>query len=160
MFRGRWTEEIHAEWMSNLLKNRPELLPERIQKTREHIDTAVPDCLVTGYEDLIPELALPDQGDRHVLAAAIRCQADVIVTYNRRDFPPAVLERYSIEAQHPDTFLRYQAELSQPQFLACARSVRQRLKKPPITAPEYIIDLAARELVQTASWLGDYAALI
>lgn len=54
MFRGKWTEEIHGEWMGKLMKNRPELSRDRLQRTRERIDAAGPDCLVTEYEDLIP----------------------------------------------------------------------------------------------------------
>jgi hypothetical protein len=62
------------------------------------------DCLVEQFEPLIAGLDLPDPGDRHVLAAAIRGRADVIVTRNLRDFPPDRLAPYGIEAQHPDTF--------------------------------------------------------
>jgi hypothetical protein len=45
------------------------------------------DCLVTGYESLIPPLTLPDPNDRHVLTAAIVGKYDVIVTQNLQDFP-------------------------------------------------------------------------
>jgi predicted nucleic acid-binding protein len=45
------------------------------------------EMLYTGYESLIPSLSLPDKNDRHVLAAAIRCQASAIVTFNLKDFP-------------------------------------------------------------------------
>jgi hypothetical protein len=69
------------------------------------MNAAVRDCLVTGYEDLIESLALPDPDDRHVLAAAIRADAEVIVTFNLKDFPAGVLAGYNIEAQHPDDFL-------------------------------------------------------
>jgi PIN domain len=65
----------------------------------------VRDCLVTGYEDLIPALDLPDPDDRHVLAAAIRGRADVIVTCNLADFQADQLAHYGIEARHPDDFL-------------------------------------------------------
>ncbi len=60
---------------------------------------------MTGYDALIDGLRLPDADDRHVLAAAIRCNASVIVTFNRKDFPDAVLSAYGIEAQHPDVFV-------------------------------------------------------
>lgn len=62
------------------------------------MNRAVPDCLVTNYEGLIPLLEMPDQYDRHVLAAAVRCEADVIVTVNLKEFPVEVLEPYEIEA--------------------------------------------------------------
>lgn len=53
---------------------------------------------MTGYESLIAGLVLPDADDRHVLAAAIRCNASVIVTFNRKDFPEEALLPYGIEA--------------------------------------------------------------
>jgi hypothetical protein len=52
-----------------------------------------------------PGLALPDPNDHHVLAAAIRCKAEVIVTFNLKDFPVSTLEAFDIEPQHPDEFI-------------------------------------------------------
>jgi len=71
-FRARWTERIHREWTEALLRARPELDRQRLERTVCLIDQAVPDCLVASYEHLIDELDLPDPDDRHVLAAAIR----------------------------------------------------------------------------------------
>ena len=65
----------------------------------------VSDALVTGFDELIPSLTLPDPHDRHVLAAAIHGRADVIVTKNLKHFPAAALTRYGIEAQ-PQTASR------------------------------------------------------
>jgi hypothetical protein len=72
LFAAKWTNQIHDEWIRNLIKNRPELEPQ-LARTRELMNQAVPDSLVTGYETLIEGLSLPDPDDRHVLAAAIRC---------------------------------------------------------------------------------------
>lgn len=72
LFRAKWTDEIHNEWIRSVLKNRPDLTEERLQRTRTLMDSHVRDCLVCGYESLISSLALPDENDRHVLAAAIR----------------------------------------------------------------------------------------
>src|SRR5712691_1990601 len=76
LVRARWTDAIHDEWLRNLLDNNPQLTPERLARTRTLMNEAVRDCLVTGYEDLIASLSLPDPNDRHVLAAAIRAGAD------------------------------------------------------------------------------------
>lgn len=69
------------------------------------MDNAVPDALVTGYEQLIPVLNLPDINDRHILAAAIRCGASVIVTFNEGDFPAELLAPFGLHTKHPDAFL-------------------------------------------------------
>src|SRR5436305_1222930 len=101
LFRARWTDDIHDEWIRNVLEARPDLKREQLERTRELMNANVRDCLVEGYQGLIPALTLPDPDDRHVLAAAIRANASVIVTFNLRDFPPDLLAPYGVETQHP-----------------------------------------------------------
>jgi predicted nucleic acid-binding protein len=105
LFRARWSEDIHAEWMAAVVEKRPDLSIADLEPTRRAMDAAVPDCLVSGYEQLMPALELPDLNDRHVLAAAIVGKASVIVTFNRNDFPPTAVDRYGIHIKHPDEFL-------------------------------------------------------
>lgn len=159
MFRGRWTDKIHDEWIRNLLKNRPDLSRDQLERTRKLMNDRVLDCLVNDYEDLIQSIALPDSQDLHVLAAAIKAQAQIIVTYNIKDFPNATLKKFEIEAQHPDTFLRYQLDLKLAIFLACVKNIRQRLKKPPVTASHYL-SILFPHLPQTVSYLRKYEKLI
>jgi len=104
LFRAKWTDAIHEEWIRNLLNNRPDLNRAQLERTRELMNRAVPDCLIEGYESLVPALVLPDPHDRHVLAAAISVGARVIVTFNEKDFPSKTLAQFGIEAQHPDEF--------------------------------------------------------
>jgi predicted nucleic acid-binding protein len=80
LFRAKWSADVHEEWISALLEKRPDLTRVELERTRALMDLHAVDALVTGYQDLTPGLALPDPKDRHVLAAAIRGQADVIVT--------------------------------------------------------------------------------
>ena len=91
LFRARWSNDIHEEWIRNLLEDRPDLTRERLERTRDKMNSHIRGCLVTGYEPLIAGLTLPDPDDRHVLAAAIRASAEVIVTFNLKDFPPVQL---------------------------------------------------------------------
>ena len=49
------------------------------------MNTAVRDCIVTGYLQLVDSLTLPDPDDRHVLAAAMHAGAGEIVTFNLSD---------------------------------------------------------------------------
>jgi hypothetical protein len=80
LYRAKWTAEIHDEWIRNVTKDRPELDSKLLERTRDLMNRAVADCLVEGYQELATGLVLPDQGDRHILAAAIHTAADAIVT--------------------------------------------------------------------------------
>ncbi len=110
--------------MRSVLKDRPDLTAQQLQRTRELMDLSVPDCLVTGYEGLINNLNLPDPDDRHVFAAAISCQAGVIVTYNLKDYPLAALASHGIEAQHPDDFVSHLHDLAPAAVCAAVRGPR------------------------------------
>lgn len=102
------------------------------------MNSAVPDCLVERYEGLIEIAVLPDPKDRHVLAAAVKCQADVIVTFNLKDFPSKILEQFDIEAQTPDIFLSHLFDLNPTSFCSAVRQQRQRLTRPPYTAEQLV----------------------
>ena len=58
LFRARWTEAIHDEWTRSLLRDKPDIAPERLAQLRHTINRAVLDCIVTGYEPLTAGLSL------------------------------------------------------------------------------------------------------
>ncbi len=98
LFRARWTEQIIDEWTENLIRNRPELeasVLAQVEQMRLHFDEA----WVRGHETLIPSLQLPDPKDRHVLAAAIVCGAQHIVTSNLKSHLPALSGRCRVDIQ-------------------------------------------------------------
>jgi predicted nucleic acid-binding protein len=160
LVRARWTEAIHDEWIRGVLKDNPHLSAERLSRTRTLMNEAVRDCLVTGYEELIASLSLPDPDDRHVLAAAIHSSADVIVTCNLSDFPSETLRGFDIQAQHPDDFLV--SLLDQAPGIVCAAVKRQResLRNPPKTAQELLAALEGHGLPQAVARLRQFAELI
>lgn len=160
LFRMYWSEDIHDEWSRAVLKLHPHLSPAQINRRRQQMDRAIPQALVTGHDALIASLKLPDAGDRHVLAAAIAARADVIVTFNLRDFPGDALDAFGIEAQHPDVFLSYQRTLEETLFLRIAKEARAALTNPPITADDYIASLRRQGLITTADALANAKALI
>lgn len=143
LFKARWTDEIHDEWIRNVLRQRSDLTLEQLNKTKSLMNSNVRDCLVKGYEQLIPSLKLPDLGDCHVLAAAIRCHADVIVTFNLKDFPADALEPYAVKAQHPDEFIWYLLDLNPAVVCEAVERQRKSLKKPPKTLGEYLDTLSS-----------------
>ena len=121
-----------------LLANRPDLEPAKIARRRKQMDEAIDDCLVEGYEYLIPELNLPDYDDRHVLAAAIHAQAQVILAYNHRHFPPRVLAPYGMTAQRPDDFLAAVAERFSQEVCSTLEEMRARKARPALSQAEIL----------------------
>lgn len=152
LFQARWTEKILDECFQNIVASRPDLAG-KLERTRQLMLRAVPDGLVTGYEPLIGGLVLPDEDDRHVLAAAIRCSAQVIVTTNLHDFPATTLARYAIEAQHPDKFLLHLLSLDPGVILRTVSAQAAALKSPPSSVPELLDTLESRGLVETVAEL-------
>ncbi|MDR3525602.1 MAG: PIN domain-containing protein [Acetobacteraceae bacterium] len=149
LFQARWSADIDDEWQRNLLIARPELA-EQIALTRAAMHRAMPDALVTGYEARVTDIALPDPDDRHVLAAAITAEANVIVTFNLKDFPPAALAPYGVEAQHPDAFLQSFITETPHLFFQAVLDCLSRLTRPPITADGYLKIMRQIGLAETA----------
>lgn len=156
LYRAKWTEEIHNEWMKNVLAARQDLTRDQLERTRNLMNSSVRDCLVTGYEFLIPTLQLPDDNDHHVLAAAIRSQSSVILTFNLKDFPADELEKFDVEALHPDEFISDLIDLNPARVLAAVARHRQSLKNPPKTTDEYLDTLLQQGLPETVSQLRQW----
>lgn len=149
LFRARWTDDIHEEWIRNVLKNNANLRREQLERTRQLMNDHVRDCLVTGYESYIETIQLPDPNDRHVVAAAIRSGASLIVTFNLKDFPAGTLGALDIEAQHPDEFIAHQFDLNPACVLEAAAKQRRSLRNPPRSVDEYLETLLNQGLVET-----------
>jgi predicted nucleic acid-binding protein len=155
LIQAKWTEEIHEEWIAAVLRERADLTRERLQRTRELMDAHAGDCLVTGYERHKDELALPDEKDRHVLAAAIECEADAIVTWNVKDFPKSVIESHGIELWTPDELLADLLATHQDLVIEVMREHRASLKNPPKSEEEYLDTLVQQRLIRAIQIIRD-----
>ena len=160
LYRAKWSDAVHEEWIGAVLQNRNDLTRAQLERTRDLMDAHVRDALVTDFEQLIDVLELPDRNDRHVLAAAIKGRADLIVTVNRKDFPAEKLDRWGIEAQHPDEFLIHRFHLSQPVFLQAVKTVRMRLKNPPRSVQNYLDTLRTQGLLATVKAIEPFDQFI
>lgn len=138
LYMPKWTDRIHDEWTRNLLLNRPDLTAGQLQRTAEAMNGTFPDATVQQYEALIRSIDLPDPDDRHVVAAAIRSQSQVIVTANLKDFPTDYLSQFDIEARHPDEFISNLLELSPVEGLLAFQAQVANLRNPPKTAQNVI----------------------
>lgn len=153
LFSAKWTERIHEEWIGNLLAARPDLNRRQLERTRELMNAHVEECLITDYEYLIPSLNLPDPNDRHVLAAAVTCHADVIVTFDLRDFPAEILDTFQLKAEHPDEFIAKLLQAAPDLVCTAARRQRANLKKPRKPVDEFLDSLERQGLVKTVTRL-------
>lgn len=104
-YRPLWSNDILEELRRNVAE-RGIAIDRRIA----HMRQAFPDATVDGYGPLIESMTNHHK-DRHVLAAAVRGSAEVIVTRNIRDFPEPALVPYDLSAVHPDDFLLDQLDL-------------------------------------------------
>jgi len=160
LFRAKWTDQIHDEWTSALLRQRPDIDKVTLDRTRNLMNETVLDCKVTNYEELIDGLNLPDENDRHVLAAAIAGKADAIITYNLKDFPDDYCNNYDLEILHPDDFLKFQYGFEPSIIVTAIRNIRQRLKKPTKSGSDYLVTLERQALPKIVSELKKFEAMI
>lgn len=156
LYQPKWSHAIQDEWCRNLIANRPDIPSQALQRTVKLMNSALPDANVTGYKGLIKGLEMPDPHDRHVLAAAIRAKAEIIVTLNHKDFPPEVLRPFEIEALHPDVFISDLFDLNHALALEAVRRQRQSLKNPPMTVDEFLTMLLKQGLPMTVKALMNY----
>jgi predicted nucleic acid-binding protein len=96
-----------------------------------------PEAAITGYESLIGAME-NDVKDRHVLAAAIRASAQVIVTADARGFPDSALGPFGIVAQTPDEFLKDLLGFDSSTMLDVIRNMAAAKSKPPMTELELL----------------------
>ena len=158
LFRARWNEQIHDEWINAVLRNRPDLSRQQLARTRSLMNADVRDALVDGHQSLIPALELPDPDDCHVLVAAIKCGADLILTFNLDDFPEQVLSIYGLGAGHPDFFLVDQLNLDAERVCMAMREHRASLRNPLKTVEQYLATLEEQRLSRFSQAVRHYAA--
>lgn len=160
LYQPKWSATIHEEWQRNLHQNRPDISREKLKHIEALMNKALPDALVTGFEPLISSVSLPDADDRHVVAAAIRGKAEVIVTFNLHDFPQNKIAEFDIEALHPDDFISDLLDLNQAQVLRAVRAQRTSLTSPPVSADDYLGALLRLGLPMTVKALEAYRFMI
>lgn len=151
VFRARWTDRILDECFRALSAHRPDLAESKLERTRVLMNIAVEDACVTGFEGLADHVDLPDPDDRHVLAAALRCGAQTIVTANLRDFPARVLGPLGLEALHPDQFVLDLLDLAPGPVLQAVSRQAASLRNPPRVLSELLDTLENNGLVQSTA---------
>jgi len=160
LYQPKWTAIIQREWQRNLRANRPDITIDQLARTEALMNKALPDAMVTGFEALIPGITLPDPDDRHVVATAIRCKAEVIVTMNLRDFPTKLMAEFEIEALHPDEFIMDLFDLNQALVLKAVNAQRACFRNPVMRVSDYLDSLLRQGLPMTVNALEKFRFLI
>ena len=159
LFRARWSDRILSEWSGKLLQDRPDL-EGSIKSQQRKLRDVFPEAIVSGFEYLEASLSLPDEQDHHVLAAAILCGAQHIVTDNIRDFPAKQLEPFDIEAIEADEFLSRTFDLYTTDAINVLKALRAHYSRPPFTPSEFVLDLTAKGLPKLAARIRPHRDLL
>jgi predicted nucleic acid-binding protein len=153
LLQAKWSTHIVDECLRSIQEKNPRLTDAQLGTLRAFLSDAAPDCLVNGYEPLIAGIQMKDPDDRHVVAAAIRSSAQLIVTFNTRDFPADVLAPLDIEVKHPDDFVIDQIHLDPGAVIGTVQQQANALKNPPLTIDDVLNSLERIGLVQTVTEL-------
>ena len=158
LVEARWTDEIHDEWIRNLVADAPAIPVERLQTTRRLMNDALPAATIGGYEALIPTVNLPDPGDRHVVAAAVAAGASVILTWNLRDFPATELKKFGLRRETPDAFLADLYDTIPQLTIDSLANARSNLNKSRVSASDFIDILNNQKLSRLAKQMQGHLA--
>jgi len=164
-FRVKWSPRILTEVQqaiaAQMTKRGVADAMATAARARRAMERAFLDAMVSGHEALIDTLQdLPDPNDAHVIAAAIKVGASVIVTENLRHFPRQILDPHFIEAKTVDAFVADTIDLDIARALSAIRQMRMRFKKPEKSAEMLLNDMQTAGLMQTASTLRDHASAL
>jgi predicted nucleic acid-binding protein len=135
-YRPLWSADVLAELRRNVIERG--IPPDRVDRRIALMTRSFPDALVTGYGSLVDGMA-NDPKDRHVLAAAVRANAEVLVTFNIKDFPEPALKPYDIVAVHPDEFLLDQLDLYPGLTMAVLRQQAASYRREPTSVPGVLV---------------------
>jgi len=151
LYRPKWSQTIFNELFELMLEKG---IPEEKAKSQiERINAAFPDAMVNNYEELIETLSLPDKKDRHVLAAAIKSDANLIVTNNLRDFDPEYLLKFGLCAKNADDFITDTIDLNTKLAKEAFTTMVAHRTNPSLDEYQVLEILRNRGLVNSANYL-------
>lgn len=151
LFTPKWSKHIFDEWKA--VMERRGIGTDEIQKRIRRAQLAFPDALVKNYEPLVELLELPDEKDRHVLAAAIKTNANIIVTNNVRDFPKEYLERFGLTTKTADDFITDIVDLNNEVALEAFRALVLNRTSPNLDEYEILDRFRKNGLSDSANYL-------
>ena len=151
LYTPKWSKHIFTEWESVMKRKMVpnDIISSRIAKAQ----LAFTDALVENYEPIVASLSLPDEKDRHVLAAAIKTNANVIVTNNIKDFPEDYLNTFGLSAKTADDFLTDTIDLNNEIAIEAFRALVLNRSNPNLDEFEILDRFRKNRLTNTANYL-------
>lgn len=156
LVQAKWTQEILDELRSALKGRRADITDEQLDRLCDLMNRAVPDAMVDGYEGLAGGLKLPDERDRHVIAAAKQAGAQIIVTSNLKDFPEDELAKLNLEAKSPDDFVLDQLSIDERRVWACLQQIVDSRNDPPEEIHDVMDQLESSGLIASMAELRSF----
>ena len=151
LYTPKWSKHIFDEW-ENVMRRKQ--VPEKeILKRIDWAKRAFPDAMVENYEPLIAAITLPDENDRHVLAAAIKSNANLIITNNLSDFPDKYPTSFGLKAVSPDVFLTDTIDLNPAIAINSFRKLVVNRRNPDLDEFEVLDRFRKNGLHETADYL-------
>lgn len=151
LFTVKWSNHIFDEWEA--VMKRKGISDVEIQKRLQNAQLAFPDALVENYEPLVESLNLPDKKDRHVLAAAIKTNANIIVTNNLKDFPQEYLSKFGLTAKSADDFITDTIDLNNELALEAFKALVLNRTNPNLDEFEVLERFRKNGLIDSANYL-------
>ncbi len=161
-FRVRWSRPVLDETqraIERMLSGKGIENPaERAARAIENMTLAFEEAMVEDFQNLecVGE-GLPDPGDKHVLAAALKTQAAMLVTENLKDFPEATVRPLNIEVRSADAFIADTISLDTGRAVAAIRKMRERFNRPEMSPEQLLVAMEAAGLTETVDVLRPHA---
>jgi predicted nucleic acid-binding protein len=164
-FRLHWSQTILGETERALAKLHHQRGnadgDTRARKAIAAMTKAFPEAMVDDFAQLLANpLGLPDPNDEHVVAAAVKTQAQAIVTENISDFPAELLGKLNLEARTADEFIADTIALEEGLAIPAIRNMRLRLKRPEMDASDLLRSFEAHGLFETVTVLTQHIGSI
>lgn len=147
----KWSLHIFDEW-ERLMKTKG-FDSGQIERAINGANSAFPDAFVSNYEALIDTLNLKDEQDNHVLAAAIKTNANIIVTNNLKDFPDEYLNTFGLKAKGADDFISDLIDLNPETAVEAFMEMVFAKKNPDLDEYEVLDIMRKNGLVDSANYL-------
>lgn len=151
LYTPKWSEGIFNE-LADVMQ-RKGAKDAQIKKRLDAMDAHFPDAMVKNYQELIDKVRLPDPKDHHVLAAAIKTNANLIVTHNIKDFPEETLLQYSLSAKKPDDFAADIIDLKPEVAVKAFKEMVMAKQNPNMDEYAVLEALRKADMKETADYL-------